>query len=279
MASNINRKFWERKSLIEKRQNQQSAYNIQIYNNNIIDKFVEDFYNDEYNAKPSQAILYSDLWVLNKPIVYKQYNKIINSKYTSNESLFNMLIRNKADSRLTTIVENELERIVKNLDYTEQLLREHELNLKEYQKIAKREKAIANRKNILGKCIKNVDMIRSEFGVNIVPNTFSYKNLDVMSEALNRQTQTSTDWEKCDAINQQCRLDGKDDFYTQKEWVWTGKGKTTRHVGNDGQIVGFYDYFECVHDVTGKVDLIMYPCDPNGSPENCWICYCQGRYF
>ena len=96
MASTIsNRKYWERKSLIEKRQNKLSAYYIQVYNNNIIDKYIEDFLNGEAIARPTQAMLYGDLYVLNKPQVYEQYNKIINSKYTSDLALQQMIIKER----------------------------------------------------------------------------------------------------------------------------------------------------------------------------------------
>ena len=280
MASTIsNRNYWDRKSIIEKRQNLLSAYYIQVYNNNIIDKFIEDYLNDENVAKPTQAMLYGDLYVLNKPYVYEQYNRIINSKYTSDLALQQMLVKNKAEAQLNNIVETELERITKNLDYTEKVLGEHELNLKEYQKIAKRENKTANRKNIMERSVKDLDFIRSQFGVNIPSNVFTYRDLDTTAEALNRQTQMNATWEEYDAINQEARLQGLPDVYTKKQWIWTNQGQTTRHRSNDGQIVDFYDYFQCIHDVTGEVEPLMYPSDPNGSFQNTWICYCQFRAF
>lgn len=279
MASILNRKYWERKSLIEKRQNQLSAYYIQVYNNNVIDKFIEDWTNDETIAKPTQAMLYGELYVLNKPHVYKQYNRIINSKYTSNSALQHMLIKNKADARLNTIVEAELDRINKNLDYTEKVLKTYELNLKEYQKIAKREKATANRKNIMQRSIKDVDFMSSKFRINIQPNVFTYRDLDITAEALNRQTQMGASFDEYDAINQEAKSQGLPERYTQKEWIWTNEGMTTRHSSNDGQIVDFDEPFQCMHDVTGEIEPLMYPSDPNGSFENTWICYCQFRAF
>lgn len=280
MASTINSaNYWERKSLIEKRQNLLSAYYIQVYNNNIIDKFIEDYLNDENIARPTQAMLYGDLYVLNKPQVYEMYNRIINSKYTSDLAFQQMLIKDKAESRLNTVVEAELERISKNLDYTERVLGEHELNLKEYQKIVKRENKTANRKNIMERSVKDLDFMRNKFGVNIPSNVFTYRDLDTTAEALNRQTQMNASWEEYDAINQEARLQGLPDVYTKKEWIWTNLGKTTRHRSNSGQIVDFYDYFQCIHDVTGEVEPLMYPSDPNGSFENTWICYCQFRAF
>lgn len=153
-------------------------------------------------------MLYGELYVLNKPYVYKQYNRIINSKYTSNSALQHMLIKNKADARLNTIVEAELDRINKNLDYTEKVLKTYELNLKEYQKIAKREKATANRKNIMERSIKDVDFMSSKFGINIQSNVFTYRDLDITAEALNRQTQMGASFDEYDAINQEAKSQG-----------------------------------------------------------------------
>ena len=279
MAAILNRKFWINKSFIEKKQNLKTAYHIQVYNNRVIDKFIEDYDNDEPLARPSQADLYANLWILNKPHVNKQYNRIINSKYTSNNALFEMLMRDKANARLNTVVEAELERINKNLDYAEKVLGTYELNFKEYQKIAKREKEIANRKNIMDRCVKDIDALRSQLGINIVTNVFSYRDLENTAEALNRQTQMNANWDECEAINQQTRDNGLDDVYTQKEWIWTGEGMTTRHESNDGQIVDFNTTFTIVNDATGDVDELMYPCDPNGSFSNTGICYCQMRVF
>ena len=127
--------------------------------------------------------------------------------------------------------------------------------------------------------VKDLDFIRSQFGVNIPSNVFTYRDLDTTAEALNRQTQMNATWEEYDAINQEARLQGLPDVYTKKQWIWTNQGKTTRHRSNDGQIVDFYDYFQCIHDVTGEVEPLMYPSDPNGSFQNTWICYCQFRAF
>lgn len=275
-----NLEYWQQQSRIEKRQNQLHAYYIQLYNNNIIDEFINKFFDEDIDVpKPTLQMLFTDLWALNKPQVYQEYMKILNSPYVDSDRFLEILIRNKADNRLNTVVESEVMRISKNLDYVEEVLNKYEFNLQEYQKISKREKKIANRKNILDRCVAERDYALTQFGINIQPHVNTYRNIDVTAEALDRQTQMESSFEACDTINQQYRRKGLDDKFTKKQWIWTNKGKTTRHRGNDGQIVGFYDKFECVHDNTGKVDMILYPSDPNGSFENCWICYCQARYF
>ena len=64
-------------------------------------------------------------------------------------------------------------------------------------------------------------------------------------------------------------------LYTKKKWIWTGEGATTRHESNNMQEVDFNDTFVIVNDVTLDIDEIDYPCDPNGTPSNCAICYCE----
>lgn len=275
-----NLKYWQEKSRIDKKQNQMHAAYILLYQNNLIDEFIKKYFDEDVEIpRPTQAMLYADLWSLNKPQVYEQYTRILDSPYIDNNQLFQMLIKAKADSRLNQVVEAEVSRISKNLDYVEEVLDKQEVNLQEYEKIVKRERKTANRKNIIDRCVDERNYALTEFGINIQPHVNTYRDVDITAEALNRQTQMGSQYDECDLINQQARRQGKDDVYTRKEWIWTNKGKTTRHRGNDGQVVGFYENFKCVHDITGKVDMIPYPCHPSGSFENCWICYCQYRCF
>ena len=53
------------------------------------------------------------------------------------------------------------------------------------------------------------------------------------------------------------------------------EGATTRHESNNMQEVDFNDTFVILNDVTLDIDEIDYPCDPNGTPSNCAICYCE----
>ena len=57
-----------------------------MYNNQCVDKLVENFNETGEQNKIPQSVLWAELNVLNKPEVYKNYNRIINSKYTSNSN-------------------------------------------------------------------------------------------------------------------------------------------------------------------------------------------------
>ena len=268
------------KSSIEKRENQTQGYKIQVFNNNIIDDFIQRF-EEEINARPSVALLFEELWALNQPFVFKQYQRILNSPYIDSDWVNQMMVRNLANQRLNEVVNAEVERISKNLDYMQGTLNKYDANLQEYEKIAKREGKTANRKKVLDQCRteKYRTTALTSYGINIPSHVNTYRDLDLTAEALNRQTQMGSEWSTYDLANRQARLKGLPEPYTKKQWIWTNRGETTRHKSNDGQTVDFYDYFEIINDKTGRVDMMLYPHDPNASYENSWICYCQMRAF
>ena len=257
------------------------GYRIQVYNNNIIDEFIEKYFsNEDLIARPTIALLFEQLWALNKPFVFDQYMRILSSPYVDDDMLTQMLVRDMANKTLNRITEAEVNRISKNLDYMEETLGKYEVNFEEYGKIARREGKSANRKKVVEKSINRYSNIGlTQYGVNIQPHVNTYRDLDITAEALNRQTQMSSEFEKYDMANRQARLKGLDEPYTKKKWIWTNRGETTRHKSNDGQVVDFYDYFEIINDKTGRVDMMMHPHDPNASYENSWICYCQMTAF
>lgn len=275
------KKYFQDKARIDKRVNQDTAYKIQLYNNLKVDEYVERWNNGEAESKPAPALLWAELSILNKPHVYKNYNRIINSKYTSNDNLNKILIKNKANKELNRIVEAELERIVKNLDYVEQVLKNYEVPQKMYDdfKQKQRNRSMANRREILEQVtIKANDLLVSE-GLNINPNVFTYRNLDITAESLLRQSQMQSRHEEIKEINDNYVNEGKDKIYNGKEWIWTGEGATTRHASNDHQRRWLDEPFIITNDTTLEIDELMHPCDPNGSPSNTYICYCDVEYL
>ena len=275
------RKYYIDKVRIDKSVNQRTAYKIQLYNNYQVDELVKKYNEGETISKPAPTLLWADLAVLNKPEVYNNYNRIINSKYTSNDNLDKLLIKNKANKELNRIVEAELERIVKNLDYVEQVMQKYEIPQQDYEdfKRKQRNKSMANRKEILEQvAIKANDLLVSE-GLNIPSNVFTYRNLEATAENLLRQSQMQSKHEEINSINDNYINQGKNAVYIGKEWIWTGAGKTTRHASNHLQKRQVNEPFIIVNDETLDIDELMYPSDPAGSFSNTFICYCEVEYL
>lgn len=271
--------YFNNKAKIDKAFHRKTAYKIQFYNNNKIDEMVKNFDTSGVSSKPAPAMLYAELYILNKPEVYKNYNRIINSKFTSNDNFFKILVQNKAQKNLNSIVEAEVERISKNLDYVEQVLKKYEVPTKEYEKLVKQqaENSLANRRKILEDVtIKANDLLVSE-GLNI-PSVYSYRDLETSAQSLLRESQMTAGYEEAKAINDNYIDNGKDAIYNSKVWIHTHGGETTRHMSNHMQRVRFDEPFIVVNDKTLDIDEMMYPCDPAGSPSNSYICYCEVEY-
>ena len=267
-------------SILKQRNTRKSAYKIQQYNNFVIDEYVKSV-DDNNPQKPNQSQLWSDITALTKPTVYANYQRIINSKYTSNDAIDKMLVRNKANQDVNRIVSAEIERVNKNLDFVEKVLGTYEVPLKEYNRLLSEQsnRSVANRRQV----IEDVLTAKNEFlvseGLNI-PDMYSYRDLDIMAEQLLKESRALSDFEEADAINQQARSEGKDDVYTMKKWEWTGIGKTTRHYDMQNQDpIDFYLTFTVEDENTGTIDEMMYPLDLNGSPENVMGCNCKCIYY
>lgn len=272
--------YFRDKVRIDKAQNQSTAYKIQFYNNMKVDEFVKKWNNGEPVIKLAPALLFAELSILNKPDVYRNYNRIINSKYTSNDNLMKLFIKNKANKDLNRIVESELERVVKNLDYVEQVLRKYDIPQNAYDdfKAKQKERSVANRREILEQvAIQANDLLVSE-GLNI-PSNYTYRDLENSAENLLRQSQMQAQHEEINQINQNYSDEGKEPVYIGKEWIWTGAGKTTRHASNHLQRRKLNEPFIIVNDETLEIDELMHPCDPAGSYANTFICYCDIEYL
>lgn len=273
-------KYFIHKSQNNKRIAKRTAYKIQQYNNFVIDDYVKSV--DEGNPnKPSEAMLWVDLAVLNKPSVYKNYQKIITSKYTSNDAFHKMLIRNKAQKDLNRVVESQVERIAKNVDFVESTLKNFEMPLQEYHRMLDEQKnrSVANRRKVMEEvAVARGDILASE-GLNI-PSSYSYRDLDVLSEQLLRESQSKSEWEEVQAMNEESVANGKSEVYTKKQWIWTGAGKTTRHAEMESYpVIDLDNTFQVVDENTDTLDEMLYPRDTNGSFENVAGCVCEIEYL
>lgn len=272
--NNIKRKFLINKARINKRNNTQAAYHIKAYVDRIIDDMVENQGNNEYTI-PTTLEMYGALEQLNKPVVYNNYKALLDSPYIRNDSVQELLIQNKANRDLANIVEAELNQMKNNLDYIQRVIDKYNIPSKEYRKVITNEGALANRKKIIEAVNKEISVANNiPAGINI-PSIQPYRDLDFVSENLLRQNRMSSEYSMFEEENRLAEEQGRDTPHQMKIWNWLGIGKTTRHESNDGQTVPFNEPFLIVNDATGEEDEMMYPCDPEGSPGNSYVCYCE----
>lgn len=273
-------KYFINKADKNKKLAKKTAYKIQQYNNFVMDEYVKSV-DDGNPNKPTQSMLWADLSVLMKPSVYSNYQKIINSKYTSDSAFNKMLIRNKAEKDLNRIVESQVNRLAKNVDYVETTLRNYEIPIQEYHKMLDEQKnrSVANRRQVIEDvAVARGDILVSE-GLNI-PSSYSYRDLDVLSEQLLRESQSASEWEEVQAMNSEAEAQGKDAMYSKKKWIWTGEGKTTRHAEMESYpVIDLESTFQVVDENTDTLDEMLYPRDTSGSYENVAGCVCDIEYM
>ena len=270
-------KFFEDKARIDKAENQSVAHKIQVYTNNKVDEYIES-YKKGVPHKPVQSQLMAELGILNKPSVYKNYMRIINSPYYDASLIDKMLIKNEASANLDEVVEEELIRIAKNLDVIEYMMQEYDFVLEDYQRMVKEQEAISmvnsNRYQILKQAIEEFDG-NDTFKI---PEGYNYHEIKWTAENLLRQSQMKSKFSEVDLINKKNEENGVDWRYVEKYWIHTHRGKTTRHASNHMQHVPIDQPFIVVNDYTLDIDEMMHPCDPRGSYSNAYICYCEMEF-
>lgn len=270
----VQRAYLIKKAKYNRANNKRVGLKVKAFQDSIIDDIVSD--PNRYEI-PSDSVLYAGLESAIKPNVVNNYKGLLDSPYIKDNSVQEMLILNKANKDTARIVEAELAQMKSNLKYVENVLNRYDIVNSEYKKVLNETGKLSNRKKVLEAVSKNISTannMATSPTMNI-PRIQPYYDLDFVSEKLLRENRMTSSYESMEEINRVAEESGEDPVYTKKTWVWTGTGKTTRHESNDGQTVDFDDYFTIINDSTGDVDEMLYPCDPNGSPSNSAICYCE----
>ena len=140
----MNRQYYINKAAKNKRNNKKTAYKMQLYNNRLVDDIILN--QDNNYQKPTHSMLYADIEALLKPQVYNNYNRLMKSPYIKNDTIQSMLIQNKAQKDLNSIVEKELSRVTNNLNYVEKVVQKYEVPKTEYKKLldTQKENSIRN---------------------------------------------------------------------------------------------------------------------------------------
>ena len=274
----------------------QKAYNknhsrIQFINNDLVDKKILEW-NNEINDN-----LYDPFTVTN--IAYQINN--VNKPATTNDLqriLTHSLVTRNADTEVEaarvinsvneTLTGIEVERIIKNLDYVEEVLTNAELDLAKYEALVEKLPHQVSRKEVLEKCItRGEDLPASKRQAWLERNLergasynkqYNYRELNQLSQDLERYKTNRLDYETAIMENRQADREGYDKVNTSKTWIWSTLDKT-RHEGMDGETVPLTEPFEVINEVTGDVDYLRFPGDVENDHNNCSnICNCQCSY-
>ena len=260
---------------------------IQFINNRLVDKKIIEW-NDEfkdpiydpytvddiqsqilpYNVRASQQDLQRIL----------QHSLVTRNPTTEIEAM--KVIRNVGND----LSKLEAERVVKNLNYVENVLTTADVDIGKYEALVDKLPRHTSRKQVLERCItKGTELPPTQRQAWLERNLergasynkrYTYKELNQLSRDLERYKTHRLDYEKAVMENKQADREGYGRVNDTKTWIWSQLEKT-RHEGMDGESVPLTAKFEVVNEVTGDVDYLLFPGDVSNDTSNCSnICNC-----
>lgn len=212
-----------------------------------------------------------------------QHSAITRNIETEAEAL---KVVNSVKNDLTTI---EAERVVKNLDYIENVLTATDVDINKYQQMIEKLPYQASRKEVLERCILTGEDLPPtqrqrwlekalERGVNYKGREYSYRELNQLSRDLERYKTHRLDYETAVMENRQANREGYENINETKTWIWSTLEKT-RHQEMDGETIPLTAKFEVTNEQTGDVDYLLFPGDVSNDHNNCSnICNCGCSY-
>lgn len=261
---------------------------IQFVNNELIDKKILEW-NDEYSTDIRDPFREDNIrnLIINYNVASSQkdlqrllkHSLVTRNPTTEVEAV--KVIRNVADD----LTKPEVERIVKNLDYVENVLTNADVRIDKYRKLIDKLPKHTSRKEVLEKCITEDKPLPSnrrqalleralERGSNYKGRQYTYKELNRLSRDLERYKTHRLDYETGRLENIQADREGYGVINEEKSWIWS-QLERTRHRNMDGETVPYASKFTVENEITGDIDYLLFPSDITGDHSNCSnICNC-----
>lgn len=259
---------------------------IQFVNNNLIDQLVLG-HDEVYDPFTVESIAYQ-ISRVNQPATSKDLQRILNHSLVTRNVESEIEARKVIEGVSDSLTQLEVERVVKNLDYVENVLSASEVNLAKYEALVEKLPQQVSRKEVLEKCITGQKELPAskrqawlernlERGASY-NKEYTYRELNQLSRDLERYKTNRLDYETAIMENKQADREGYDRINESKTWIWSTLEKT-RHADMDGETVDLTESFEVVNEVTGDVDYLRFPGDVENDHNNCSnICNCGCSY-
>ena len=264
---------------------------IQFINNRLVDKKIIEW-NNEYPADVYDP--YDEKTILQEIIPYniaasqRDLQRILQHSLVTRNAQTELEARkviNKVGEDLSKL---EVERVLKNLDYVENVLENTEIEIEKYKALIEKLPRQTSRRSVIERCIKTGDDLpptqrqvwlerNLERGASY-NKQYSYKELNQLSRDLERYKTNRLDFETAMMENRQADREGYGKVHTEKTWIWSQLDRT-RHSEMDGETVPLESKFEVVNEVTGDVDYLLFPGDVSNDHHGCSnICNCKCSY-
>lgn len=264
---------------------------IQLINNELVDKKIlewNDEYSDIFYDPYAETNITSRILPVNTSASTNDLQRILSHSLVTRNPQTEMEARNVISNVSDSLTKLEVERVVKNLDYVENVLETAEVNLAKYEALIEKLPPQTSRREVLERCIRTGDELTPskrqawlernlERGASY-NKEYTYRELNQLSRDLEKYKTNRLDYETAIMENREADREGYDKLNTTKTWIWSTLEKT-RHQGMDGETVPLTEPFEVVNEVTGDVDMLRFPGDVENDHNNCSnICNCGCSY-
>ena len=246
---------------------------LQVVANEAVDDFVLTYYDETRLPtlpRYSASYLMQEIQALNQAETNRQFSRILDRGILRKDTVNRLQARMTANQVATILTDVEVERIQKNVLWTERVMQQADINIEKYSKLASKLEPTASRKAMIEKCLEN--------GTSITGRQYTYKELRNVHKGLAKYQTNKLDLEASRMENWQAIRDGQEPYITSKTWIWSTL-ENTRHENMDNQTVPLDSKFEVLNEVTGEVDYLMFPGDIENENHNCSnTCNCMCSY-
>ena len=259
---------------------------IQFVNNGLVDKMVLG-HDEVYDPFTTANIAYQ-IGAVNTAATTKDLQRILGHSLVTRNPESEVEAARVISSVSDSLTKLEVERVVKNLDYIQNVMETAEVDLARYEALIEKLPYQVSRKEVLEKCItKQEELPPSKRQAWLERNLergasynkeYSYRELNQLSRDLEKYKTNRLDYETAIMENKQAEREGYEPINKEKVWIWSTLEKT-RHADMDGETVALTESFEVVNEVTGDVDYLRFPGDVENDHNNCSnICNCGCSY-
>lgn len=269
----------------------QTYTRIQFVNNELVDKMVREWsdeYKDIFYDPYTYENVYSSIIGVNQVASTHDLQRILQHSLVTRDPLMEVEARRVINDVSGSLTRLEAERVIKNLDYVENVLSTSDVNISKYEALIEKLPRQVSRKEILERCItEGKELPASKRQAWLERNLergasynkeYTYRELNQLSRDLERYKTNRLDYETALMENRQADREGYDKINETKTWIWSTLEKT-RHQGMDGETVALTEPFEVVNEVTGDVDFLRFPHDAEFEHNGCSnTCNCGCSY-
>lgn len=265
---------------------------IQLTNNRLVDKKIlewdDEIDTDLYDHYKPETIT-SEIIGYNRLATSKDLQRVLKHSIVTRNLQTQSEVMKVINSVTDDITMIEVERMIKNLNYVENVLTNANVDINKYETLVEKLPQSTSRKEVLERCIlKNNELPANkrqafletalERGHNYKGRQYTYKELNQLSRDLERYKTNRLDYETAIMENRQAHREGYSNVNQTKTWIWSTLEKT-RHEEMDGETIPLSSKFEVTNSQTGDVDYLLFPGDVANDHNNCSnICNCQCSY-